>query len=157
MDVHSYFSHFETPYDAFATYLDVLYDFKNHLILSCVLDKYTKQIQRLKLNLEKKSIVSNEDKDNNYTDENNNANENNTNNANSDDNHNTNNNNKNGIINSEIVETAHNNEYSKNLKNKHHNDNNDILQKRIDDVLLKDKKEKKEKKDKHKDDLIIGS
>jgi alpha-amylase len=159
MDVHSYFSHFETPYDAFATYLDVLYDFKNHLILSCVLDKYTKQVQRLKLNLEKKNIVSKyEDKNNNYTDENNNADENNTDNANSDDNHNTNralnyntnDNNKNDTINGEIVETAHNNEYSKNLKNKH----NDILQKRIDDVLLRDNKEKN---DKHKDDFIIGS
>lgn len=33
MDVHSYFSHFSTPYDAYAAYLDTYYDFKNHLVL----------------------------------------------------------------------------------------------------------------------------
>jgi alpha-amylase len=48
MDVHSYFSHFETPYSAFATYLDALYDFKNHLILSPILKKYMEQIVKLK-------------------------------------------------------------------------------------------------------------
>jgi len=33
MDVHSYFSHFSTPFDAYAAYLDTYYDFKNHLVL----------------------------------------------------------------------------------------------------------------------------
>ncbi|WP_292459911.1 polysaccharide deacetylase family protein [Methanothermococcus sp.] len=54
MDVHSYFSHFETPYDAYAAYMDVLYDFKNHLILSQLLNKYIEKIESL--NLEIKSL-----------------------------------------------------------------------------------------------------
>ncbi|WP_459201147.1 glycoside hydrolase family 57 protein [Methanococcus sp. CF] len=33
MDVHSYFSHFSTPYDAYAAYLDAYYDFKNQIVL----------------------------------------------------------------------------------------------------------------------------
>ena len=70
MDVHSYFSHFETPYDAFAAYMDVLHDFKNHIILSQVLDKYTKQIQRLKSSLEERNIPPEDiNNDNNIDDE----------------------------------------------------------------------------------------
>ena len=58
MDVHSYFSHFETPYDAYATYMDILYDFKNHLIVSQILDKYVKKIESL--NLEIKTLKEND-------------------------------------------------------------------------------------------------
>jgi alpha-amylase len=36
MDVHSYFSHFSTPYDAYSAYLDAYYDFKNHLVLKLI-------------------------------------------------------------------------------------------------------------------------
>jgi alpha-amylase len=42
MNVHSYFSHFESPFDAYAAYLDVMYDFKNHLMIEPILRKYLK-------------------------------------------------------------------------------------------------------------------
>ncbi|HIP17294.1 MAG TPA: alpha-amlyase [Methanothermococcus okinawensis] len=48
MDVHSYFSHFETPYDAYAAYMDVIYDFKSYMLVSYVADKYSKRIESLK-------------------------------------------------------------------------------------------------------------
>ncbi len=57
MGVHSYFSHFETPYDAFAAYMDVLYDFKNYLVLGQILNKYISKINKLKLNLEEKNNI----------------------------------------------------------------------------------------------------
>ncbi|ABR54507.1 Alpha-amylase [Methanococcus vannielii SB] len=41
MDVHSYFSHFSSPFDAYASYLDAHYDFKNQLVLK-MLSKYFK-------------------------------------------------------------------------------------------------------------------
>ena len=31
-DVHGYFSHFDTPYDAFINYMNVLSDFKERLL-----------------------------------------------------------------------------------------------------------------------------
>lgn len=42
MNVHSYFSHFESPFDAYVAYLDVMYDFKNHLMIEPILRKYLK-------------------------------------------------------------------------------------------------------------------
>ncbi|AEH07152.1 Alpha-amylase [Methanothermococcus okinawensis IH1] len=71
MDVHSYFSHFNTPYDAYAAYMDILYDFKNHLIISHILDKYIKKIESL--NLEIKSLKENNNTNNSNSSNNSNS------------------------------------------------------------------------------------
>ncbi|ABR55604.1 Alpha-amylase [Methanococcus aeolicus Nankai-3] len=47
MDVHAYFSHFETPYDAFVAYMDIVYDFKTHLTISQILEIYKEKLNRL--------------------------------------------------------------------------------------------------------------
>ena len=62
MDVHSYFSHFNTPYDAFVCYMDVVYDFKEYLILTDIKNKYEKGIRQLRSKLdqcikEKENII----------------------------------------------------------------------------------------------------
>lgn len=31
MSVHNYFSHFDTPFDAYASYLNILYDFEYYI------------------------------------------------------------------------------------------------------------------------------
>ncbi|EHP86356.1 glycoside hydrolase family 57 protein [Methanotorris formicicus] len=41
MDVHSYFSHFETPFDAYASYLNILYDFESYIVTNQKLNGYT--------------------------------------------------------------------------------------------------------------------
>ena len=62
MDVHSYFSHFETPYDAYATYMDVIYDFKSYLLINYIAGKCSKRIIKLKEEINKlKNIVASSD------------------------------------------------------------------------------------------------
>jgi alpha-amylase len=52
MDVHAYFSHFETPYDAFVAYMDIVYDFKTHLTISHILEIYDKKLNQLNCELD---------------------------------------------------------------------------------------------------------
>ncbi|MBW9222534.1 polysaccharide deacetylase family protein [Methanothermococcus sp. SCGC AD-155-C09] len=60
MDVHSYFSHFETPYDAYASYMDVIYDFRSYILVSYIADKYSKRIENLKEKIEALNKTLNE-------------------------------------------------------------------------------------------------